>query len=159
MAEQKKWSMARNALSIAGINISAGAGNGGFLKVTPRADWRTVTKGLHGDTVVNEMADHSADFELVMLQTSTANKALMALANRTQQKDGDIGLGPFHYEEIDTLTEVSGDCVLTGPPEYSAAGEAQDITWKGVITHCDFQLGGRSASGSASGGITFSFSL
>ena len=139
---QGTWSLARCNLSVAGVNINAGAGSGGYVSITGREDWRTVTVGLQGDTVVNERLDRSADVEITLSQKATANASLQALLNRRLTQDGDVGLGPFIFEELDGGTVITGDVVLTAPPEFTAEGEVGDVTWAGIILDCDWKVGG-----------------
>lgn len=142
MGEQATHGLSTTALSIAGINISAGAGKGSLIKVTPRGDWRTVTVGGQGDVCVNENADHSADFELTLMQSATINRALQAILNLKTVQDGSVGIGPFQLTMLGSGSSISGDCVLVSPPEWDVQAEVQDCTWKGVILEAEYSLGG-----------------
>lgn len=142
MGEQSTHSLAKTALSIAGINISAGAGSGSLIKITPRGDWRSVTVGIQGDVCVNENADHSADFELTLLHSATLNQQLQALLNMTTGQDGSVGIGALQLTDLMSGSEVSGDCVLTAPPEWDVQTEVQNAVWKGVILQATYRLGG-----------------
>lgn len=142
MGEQSTHSLAKHALSIAGINISAGAGTGSFIKVTPVGDWRTVTVGIQGDVCVNENADHSATFELTLLHSATINQQLQSLMNMTMGQDDSVGVGAFQLTDLSNGSEISGDCVLTAPPEWDVQAEIQNAVWKGTILEATFKLGG-----------------
>jgi hypothetical protein len=139
---QGVWSLARHALSIGGINFQAGAGEGdSWVKFTMREDWRTVTVGLQGDTVINELADRSVEFELTLSQKSEFNQVLMSLAARTMTRDGDVGLGALLFEDLEGTTEISGDLVITGPPrEYTVGGSVQNIVWRGIILSANWKF-------------------
>jgi len=142
MGEQKTWSVAQNALSIGGINIQAGAGTGSWIKVTPAGDWRTVTVGLQGDVTVSENPDRSAAFELSLLQSAEVNAQLQALLNYRAGVDGTIGIGAFQLTDIQSGSEISGDCVLTTPPDWDVQGEVQNCVWKGTILEATYRIGG-----------------
>ena len=142
MGEQSTHSLAKTALSIAGINISAGAGTGSFVKVTPVGDWRSVTVGIQGDVCVNENADHSATFELTLLHSATLNQQLQSLLNMTTGQDGSVGVGSFQLTDLVSGSEISGDCVLTAPPEWDVQTEIQNAVWKGTILQATYRLGG-----------------
>lgn len=142
MGEQATHSLARHSLTIAGLNIAAGAGKGSLIKITPVGEWRSVTVGIQGDVCVNENANHSATFELTLLHSATLNKALQALLNMTMGQDGSMGIGAFQCTNLDSGTEVSGDCVLTAPPEWDIQTEVQDAVWKGQILQATYRMGG-----------------
>ena len=143
MGEQATHSLAKTSLSIAGINISAGAGKGSLVKVTPSGDWRSVTVGIQGDVCVNENADHSATFELTLLHSATLNKQLQSLLNLTTGQDGSVGIGAFQLTDLASGSEISGDCVLTAPPEWDVQTEVQNAVWKGTILQATYKLGGQ----------------
>lgn len=142
MGEQSVHSLAQHSLSIGGIALSAGAGTGSFVKVTPVGEWRTVTIGVQGDVCVNENANHSATFEVVLLQSATLNKQLQSLINMTTTQDGGVGVGAFQLTNLSSGAEISGDCVLTAPPEWDVQAEVQNATWKGTILQATYKLGG-----------------
>ena len=143
MGEQSTHSLASHALSIAGINVAAGAGTGSFIKVTPVGDWRSVTVGIQGDACVNESADHSATFELTLLHSATLNQQLSALINMTTAQDGGVGIGAFQLTNTISESEISGDCVLTAPPEWDVQSEVQNAVWKGTILNAVVHIGGQ----------------
>ena len=145
MGEQSTHSLARTSLSIAGIPISSGAGTGSFVKVTPVGDWRSVTVGVQGDICVNENADHSATFELTLLHSATINAALQALLNLTTGQSGGVGIGSFQLTDLATGSEISGDCVLTAPPEWDVQTEVQNAVWKGTILQATYKRRGVAA--------------
>lgn len=115
-------------LSIAGILIQQGGGEGEFFTLTLPQGFDAKT-GVHGDVVSYKLGAEVAEGKLTLLDPSPSNADLFALYQADKLSPVGAGLGDFLLEDINSAMEITGKCRIVQPPEISKRDEAQNFTW------------------------------
>ena len=115
-------------LSIAGILIQQGGGEGGFITVTLPQGFDAKT-GVHGDVVSFAKGDEVAEVKLTLLDPSPSNQDLFTLYQLDKDSPVGAGIGDFILEDLNSTMEITGQCRIVQPPAVDKRDEAQNFEW------------------------------
>jgi hypothetical protein len=129
MAEVHTYDLEAVTVSIAGILVSEGGGDDGFLTIT-FAEGFGSKAGVHGDVVTYKMGtDAVAEGTLTLLDPSPSNQSLFALYQADKLSITGAGVGDFILEDLNSNLEITGKCRLTKRPDVSKAAESGSFEW------------------------------
>lgn len=127
MATVYRKALAQVGLSIGGVVISEGGGDGEFVSVTSPA--RAGSKGgVHGDAVLFDIPASIYEVTVTLLETATANRDLQSLYNAQVDRTTEGSLD-FVLEDVGTGETLSGQCVITKEPDRGKAAEPANYQW------------------------------
>lgn len=127
MASVYVKSLSNVGLSVGGVVISEGGGEGEFVSITSPA--RAGSKGgVHGDAVLFDMPGSIYEVTITLLETSSANRDLQELYNAFVDRSTEGSLD-FSLEDTGTGETLSGQCVITKEPDRSKSAEPADYQW------------------------------
>lgn len=126
MAPTRK-SMKNLAVSIGGIVVVRGGGEGDFIQTTAPTQFATKT-GVHGDVVFFDTPDNVYEVTLTTLETQALNESLQGLF--TSQKASSTQ-GPFTMtiQDVGTGERLSGPTMIIKGPDVAKTAEAQNYDW------------------------------
>lgn len=144
MAVYRK-SIANIGLSIGGVIISEGGGDGEFITIT--SPERGGSKGgVHGDAVFYDMPSSIYEVQITLLETSSANSLLQTLYN-AQVARTTTGTLDFTMEDVGTSEILAGQCIIIKEPDREKAAEPSNYQWMiHVASEVPFQYAERSVT-------------
>lgn len=121
----KVYSPQQVALTLAGLDISQGMGDGDFFTCEPASEGHTSKVGADGSVAIAEIIDPRANAKIVTMQTSSTNALMGALMARG-------AVVPFEMRDIAT-----GSLIVTSPtakikkwPNASRGKEVGQLEWE-----------------------------
>lgn len=124
----KRKSMKDLVVSIGGLVIVRGGGEGDFIQTTAPQQIDTKT-GVHDDVVFFDMPNVVYEVTIVALETQDLNEELQAI--RTSQRQSS-SQGPFTMTiaDVGTGERLSGLAMITKEPDVNKQAEAQNYEWQ-----------------------------
>ena len=126
MAVYRK-SIANIGLSIGGVIISEGGGDGEFITITSPERGGSKS-GVHGDGVLYDTPNGLYEVQITLLETSEANSLLQDLYNN-QVSRTTTGTLDFSLEDVGTTELLAGQCIFIKEPDREKAAEASNYQW------------------------------
>lgn len=121
----KVYSPADVALTLGGLDVSQGMGDGDFFTCEPASESHTSKVGADGSVAIAKNLDTRANAKIVTMQTSSANAILGALMARD-------AVVPFEMRDLAT-----GSLVVTSPtakikkwPNAARGKEIGQLEWE-----------------------------
>lgn len=127
MATMYRKSLSQVALSIGGIVISEGGGDGEFVSVTA-PERMTASGGVHGDAILSDTPNSIYEVTVTLLEPAFANSLLQTLYNA--QFTSTPGSYDFILEDVGTGETLSGQCGITKEPDRGKAAEPGNYQWE-----------------------------
>ena len=129
MATMYRKSLSQVALSVGGIVISEGGGDGEFVSVTS-PERMTATGGVHGDAILSDTPNSIYEVTVTLLEPAFANSLLQTLYNAQFA----FGIAPGSYdfilEDVGTGETLSGQCGIIKEPDRGKAAEPSNYQWE-----------------------------
>lgn len=118
-------------ISIAGIPITGGFGDGVFIKIDRDTDAFSDVVGTDGEVTRNANKDDRATAILTLMQSAESNKTLSELHNNDKNAPGGSGVGRFLVEDLNGDTVHEGpQCWIMAEPNPAYGREAAAWEWK-----------------------------
>ncbi len=138
-------SLANVGMSIGGVLITAGGGDGEFVSIT--SPERGGSKhGVHGDAVFYDTPNPLYEVTITLIETATANASLQELYN-AQVSGATLGTYDFVLEDTGTSEVLAGQAMITKEPDRTKQAEAQNYQWTiHVASDVPFEYAGRSVT-------------
>jgi hypothetical protein len=125
----------------AGLSISTGKGPDEFLKFAQQEDEVTITVGLDGESVFNQMPGRARGATLTLLATSKGNSVLSAYLNASRKVKGGLPAPLFAKDTLGTTKEFSPAAMIKRMPDTAASKEAGVIVWEFLMADPDTFVG------------------
>jgi hypothetical protein len=124
-------SIANLGLSVGGVIIEGGGGEGEYVTVTsPERGGAKV--GVHGDIVFFDLPNKLYNVTITLLETSAGNRNMQELHNRQANKTY-RGTFDFVLEDIGTSEILTGQAVFLKEPDRAKAAEASNYQWQLLV--------------------------
>ena len=118
-------------ISISGVLIDAGFGDGEFLRIEQDSDDFLDVVGTNGEVAVSKSNDRRATATLTLMQTSDANDLLSALSNLARNSPGLAGAGAFYVRDRQGRSIYEADsCWVAKAPDPGFDRSATSREWK-----------------------------
>lgn len=139
----KNYAADQVKLTIAGIPIDSGFGDGTFVTISPTNPFFGSVAGTDGEVTRWKSSDRRAEGTIVLMQTSDGHQALSVLHTLDRNAPNGAGVGVFQLEDLNGGTNLlSPSCWITGFPEISYAREAGAWEWPFEVSHLDGLIAG-----------------
>jgi hypothetical protein len=125
-------SISNIGLSVGGVIISEGGGDGGFVTITS-PERSNAKGGVHGDAVHWDSPNSIYEVTISLLENANANRSLQILYN-AQVNRVFTGLYSFSMEDIGTGELLTGQCLITKEPDREKAAEPSNYEWQLKVT-------------------------
>jgi hypothetical protein len=132
------------SLSIAGVPITGGYGEGGSVSIKRNTEIFENVVGRTGEVVRSRTNDKSGTCEVTLLQTSADNAALAALARLDEGTQNGAGVGAFQCRDRENGDIYSSARAWVQKlPDIAFDRKQTDVTWVIFLEEVDFFQGGR----------------
>lgn len=141
------FSVHQHVISLGGVSLIGGFGQGGAFEVSPDGDAFVIVKGVTGDAVRIYTGEDTYQVKFTLLQTSVNNDILSALheADVLAAENGLAGAGvfPLLIKDLGGSTVfTSGEAFVKKPPTITGTNTATDREWELVAFGGRLHVGG-----------------
>lgn len=137
----KTYSADAWTFNYAGLAVESGKGPDEFLKSEHVDAESTMTVGLDGSTVFNQIKNKSRKMTLTLLATSKGNAVLSAYYNAHRRTEGGLPAPLFVEDRLGTTKEISSAAVIEFMPDFAAGKEAGVIVWSFLVADAETFVG------------------
>lgn len=137
----KVYSPAQVALTLGGLDMSQGMGDGDFFTCEPASEAHASKVGADGSVAIAEIIDPRANAKIVTMQTSSTNALMGALMARG-------AVVPFEMRDIAT-----GSLIVTSPtakikkwPATARGKEVGQVEWEIELFNATWAHGATAAA-------------
>jgi hypothetical protein len=130
-------------LSFAAIPLTGGFGEGGSVSIRKNENMFDYKVGRSGNVVRYKNNDRTATVEITLMQTSTLNSQLNAIAQLDMNASNGAGVGVFECKDnTNGDTYFAASAWLQSPPEVELGMEVTDRMWTILCERLEFAPGG-----------------
>lgn len=128
--ETNVWNAREVTISILGLLIDGGYGDGEFLRLEQESDDTSDAVGTDGSVAVSVSNDGRATFTLTLLQTSRHNDELSGLRNAGRGSRLGVAVGPVYVRDrLGRSVWEAAACWMQRPPDVSLDRAAGSREW------------------------------
>ena len=142
----KTYDLDKVSLSVCGIPITGGYGEGGSINIKRNAELFENVVGRSGDVVRSRTNDKTSTVEITLLQTSPDNAKLAALAALDEAAPNGAGIGAFECVDRQNGDLYAGTKAWVQKlPDVTFDRKGTDRTWTVFVADLVEMPGGRPA--------------
>ncbi len=124
------YDLERVSVSFLGLMLKGGAGEGGFIKVTPNAPYYGTKTGVDGSVTRYSTGDRMCKIEIICQQGSDVNTQLAAVCEASINAPNGLGVGTFNLADLNGAALLNSPAAwVEGMPPAEYAAESKDRTW------------------------------
>jgi hypothetical protein len=126
----KVYDVRQVVLSVSGLLIDSGYGEGAFVKVMSAQRAFVVREGCDGEITRSKTNSRYKTLEVTLSPLSTGNTKLAALHLADKKTAGGAGIGPLMLKDRNGLALIVGKCWVGKEPDPEYGKEATDRVWE-----------------------------
>src|SRR5690606_10331698 len=126
----KQYSVDEVSVSVSGVPVSAGRGDGAFVRIEKPEATFSVKQGVDGEATYWESKKNMHRVTVILMQSSSSNDFLSALHNGDILSGSGLGIVPFMVKDgLGTSLLTEAEARIEKLPDEEMAEEPGTVEW------------------------------